>query len=271
MLNGRSAASFGASAPLRLWCSPVNINIWTTRWVGTFQHTPTLDLSVGTATVVAPYPHLRLRCLVCRCRRTYDMIVPACAGLSSGLFSRGVKAILKVEHVTTEPCDSHSSHTRHIITFRTRTPSPGMPLGPALFTPATLPCFSRLPLAVVVFSFVCRIFGCISIPIQGLGFNAPLALISLTYLIMHLASLSIRRVLIDNDNDIGLVDEEGAGNRGALVQQLSWHQWAWKVFPVAAASGLEVRAALRGPRRGCTHTHTRHNSTRDFVCESVVK
>lgn len=76
---------------------------------------------------------------------------------------------------------------------------------------------------------------------MGFGFNAPLTLISLTYLIMHLASLSIRARLRRKE----AVEGGGGGDRNPLLQQLSWRQWAWKVFPVAAASGLEVSSVCR--------------------------
>lgn len=71
----------------------------------------------------------------------------------------------------------------------------------------------------------------------GMGFDAPLTLISLTYLTMHLVSLSIRTWLRYQ----GVEEGEGGGDASHLVQRLSRQQWAWKVFPVAAASGLEVR------------------------------
>lgn len=70
---------------------------------------------------------------------------------------------------------------------------------------------------------------------------------------MHLFSLSIRALL----NRQGVVDEAEAEDRVFLVQQLTYRQWAWKVFPVAAASGLEV--SRRQNVAHCAHltpTHT---------------
>ena len=84
---------------------------------------------------------------------------------------------------------------------------------------------------------------------QDLGFNAPLALICLTYLIMHLASLSIRWFSARRGGSVDYVDADevraGRFNYKPLLQQLTWNQWVWKVFPVAAASGLEVSGLPR--------------------------
>lgn len=69
---------------------------------------------------------------------------------------------------------------------------------------------------------------------SGLGFNAPLCLVMLTYFIMHLASSLIRQCSRRQGGSPG-------GEKQVLLQTLTFSQWAWKVFPVAAASGLEVR------------------------------
>lgn len=53
-----------------------------------------------------------------------------------------------------------------------------------------------------------------------------------TYFLMHLASTFMRR----RWRRRGLLEGEGQ----LLVQHLTRTQWAWKVLPVAAASGLEV-------------------------------
>ncbi|CAM9260288.1 unnamed protein product [Scytosiphon promiscuus] len=93
---------------------------------------------------------------------------------------------------------------------------------------------------------------------KGFGFDAPLTLISLTYLIMHLASLSIRARLRQKE----AVDEGRGGiDRSPLLQQLSWRQWAWKVFPVAAASGLEVGTSTLGLQVMQVGLHTMVRST----------
>ncbi|CAN0496804.1 unnamed protein product, partial [Ectocarpus sp. 12 AP-2014] len=91
----------------------------------------------------------------------------------------------------------------------------------------------------------------------GMGFNAPLTLISLTYLIMHLVSLSIRTWLRHR----GVEEGDNGGNASHLVQRLSWHQWAWKVFPVAAASGLEVGTSALGLKVMHVGVHTMVRST----------
>ncbi|CAN0273630.1 unnamed protein product [Ectocarpus sp. 6 AP-2014] len=91
----------------------------------------------------------------------------------------------------------------------------------------------------------------------GMGFNAPLTLISLTYLIMHLVSLSIRTWLRHR----GVEEGGGGGDASHLVQRLSWHQWAWKVFPVAAASGLEVGTSALGLKVMHVGVHTMVRST----------
>eukprot|EP00903_Cladosiphon_okamuranus_P012888 g12035.t1 len=93
--------------------------------------------------------------------------------------------------------------------------------------------------------------------ITGLGFHAPLTLICLTYMIMHLASLTLRGVVAR----LGLVDEARSGGANLLVQQLTWHQWAWKVFPVAAASGLEVGTSTLGLQVMHVGIHTMVRST----------
>ena len=76
-------------------------------------------------------------------------------------------------------------------------------------------------------------FPCALLLLSGLGFNAPLCLIMLTYFLMHLASSFIRAC---SRRQGGGSEEE----KQVLLQTLSRSQWFWKVFPVAAASGLEV-------------------------------
>lgn len=56
----------------------------------------------------------------------------------------------------------------------------------------------------------------------------------LTYFLMHLASSMIRAC---SRRQGGSSD----GEKQVILQTLTVSQWAWKVFPVAAASGLEVR------------------------------
>lgn len=60
----------------------------------------------------------------------------------------------------------------------------------------------------------------------------------LTYFLMHLASSLIR----------ACSRRQGGSSDGeqVILQTLSLSQWAWKVFPVAAASGLEVRPTALG-------------------------
>ncbi|CAN0109429.1 unnamed protein product, partial [Hapterophycus canaliculatus] len=92
---------------------------------------------------------------------------------------------------------------------------------------------------------------------MGIGFDAPLTLISLTYLIMHLVSLSIRARLRRKEVTGG----EAGGDRSPLLQQLSWSQLARKVLPVAAASGLEVGTSTLGLQVMHVGLHTMVRST----------
>ena len=53
------------------------------------------------------------------------------------------------------------------------------------------------------------------------------------------------------DNEVDEVVGEaraGGSDYKPLVQELTLQQWAWKVFPVAAASGLEVSTAEVWPQ-----------------------